>query len=699
MKALLRIVAVGLGLVLLVALGLFAYLKFAFDPNDFRAQLAREVQARTGRELHIDGDLRLSVFPWIGVELGAVRLGNAAGFTPPEFARIGAAQVRARLVPLLSGRVEVDRVRLDGLVLNLERDAQGRTNWADLAGQPSAAPPSGADDRSETAGGAPLPPLVLGGVDLNDAQIAWRDRRSGADYLLSGVALHTGRLAPGEATPVEVSARLTSVAPAVEAALHLRGEARVDTAAGRHALGGLAVELDASGAGVPGGKAALRLGGDLAADLVAGTAEIRRLSVAAYGVEAAGDARIEGLNAAPKLTATLAVGEFSPRTLVAALGGAMPPPADPAALTRASMSARIDAASDGARLSDLVLKLDDSRFEGQLAVTDYAAPALSFDLALDAIDLDRYRASPGSGAEKAGPGAPAGESAVPAIPERLSVQGEFRIGALRVSGLALSDIRLPLGIADGRAMLRPEATLYQGRYRGNIGVDGRGQSIGLSLDETLSGVHIGPLTRDLTGKPERVTGVADITARLTSSGRDAEAIKRRLNGQVKLHFADGAVKGVNVAAFMRQAEALLTGKTAPAESGPNQTDFTALDATVVVADGVARNDDLNLQSPLLRVGGVGSADLGSERIDYLVRASVVGTLTGQGGKPLDKVRGVTVPLRVSGSFDDPKYALDTEALLSDNVKQKLDEKKKEIRQKAKDKLQDELQKGLGRLFR
>lgn len=133
MKSVVRIVVIVAGVVLLLLVGLFAYLKFVFDPNDFRERIGTLVQTQTGRSFSIDGELGLSVFPWVGVEIGGARLGNAEGFSERPFARIRSAEVRALLMPLLSGRVEVDRVTLDGLELNLERNRSGADNWSDLA--------------------------------------------------------------------------------------------------------------------------------------------------------------------------------------------------------------------------------------------------------------------------------------------------------------------------------------------------------------------------------------------------------------------------------------------------------------------------------------------------------------------------------------------------------------------------------------
>ena len=273
------------------------------------------------------------------------------------------------------------------------------------------------------------------------------------------------------------------------------------------------------------------------------------------------------------------------------------------------------------------------------------------------------------------------------------------MGALKYSGLSLSDLRLALNGQGGRYRLRPEAALYGGRYRGNIALDGHGKVLSVSTDDRLEGVAIGPLLRALSGREEKLTGRADVTLKLRTAGPDAVAYKRNLDGVVALRVSDGAVKGVNIAAYLRQAQARLSGKPVAAVADTRQTDFSDLSATLSIAGGVAHNKDLSLRSPLLRVGGEGSANLNTETIDYLVRASVVGTLTGQDGKSLDRLRGVTVPIRVTGTFAEPKFALDVNSLVSGTVKEKIEEKKTEIRQKAGEALKKELEKGLGGLFR
>ena len=116
-------------------------------------------------------------------------------------------------------------------------------------------------------------------------------------------------------------------------------------------------------------------------------------------------------------------------------------------------------------------------------------------------------------------------------------------------------------------------------------------------------------------------------------------MKQTLNGKLGFAFTDGAVKGFNLAAMLRKAQAQLNGQPAPEETGPNQTDFSELSGTASVTNGIMRNRDLLAKSPLLRVQGEGDIDLPKETLDYLVTAKVVKSIEGQGGKDLADLKG------------------------------------------------------------
>jgi AsmA protein len=141
-----------------------------------------------------------------------------------------------------------------------------------------------------------------------------------------------------------------------------------------------------------------------------------------------------------------------------------------------------------------------------------------------------------------------------------------------------------------------------------------------------------------------------------------------------VHLRDGAIKGINIAEILRKARAALGKRSGEAADSKDKTDFSELSASFTIKNGVAHNDDLDLKSPLLRIGGVGDIDIGRSTISYVVKASVVATSKGQGGKELDELAGLTVPVKLSGSFDALKYEVDYRAVAGDLAKSRVGDK-------------------------
>ena len=122
------------GLIALVVIALLLVVLFV-DPNDYRADIERVVESKTGRQLTLAGDLQLTIFPWLALKAGPASLGEAPGFGDEPFVSIQEARVGVRLLPLISGKVEVGDVRLAGARIRLITDENGRNNWADLGEQ------------------------------------------------------------------------------------------------------------------------------------------------------------------------------------------------------------------------------------------------------------------------------------------------------------------------------------------------------------------------------------------------------------------------------------------------------------------------------------------------------------------------------------------------------------------------------------
>ena len=135
------------------------------------------------------------------------------------------------------------------------------------------------------------------------------------------------------------------------------------------------------------------------------------------------------------------------------------------------------------------------------------------------------------------------------------------------------------------------------------------------------------------------------------------------------------------------ANAVSTDTTQPANAS-QKTDFSELTASFKIANGVARNDDLSMKSPFIRLGGAGDIDVGAGQMNYLAKATVVASGEGQGGKDANQLKGLTVPVRLSGPFEALSYKIEFGAMLEDATKAKVEEKKQEIKAKAEEAVKD-----------
>src|SRR5688572_9887494 len=199
-----KIVLAAVAGVLALLVVAVAVVAWTFDPNDYKSVATDAFMARTGRTLTIDEDLRLTYFPWLAVQTGGVTIGSAPEFggAARPFATARRVAARVKPLPLLSRRVEVGTVELEGLTLNLARDAALRGNWEDLLAvtQEHSAPPSA------EPGTATVDELAIEGVRIRDGNVYWRENTNELRYSVTGWSLSTGGIGTGE--PIELETAL-----------------------------------------------------------------------------------------------------------------------------------------------------------------------------------------------------------------------------------------------------------------------------------------------------------------------------------------------------------------------------------------------------------------------------------------------------------------------------------------------------------
>ncbi len=675
MKAL-RIIGIALGLVLALLAAGVGVLYALFDGEKIKAEASRAVLEKTRRTLDITGKIELSVWPDVSIKLGRLSLSEPDG--KEEFLALESARVAVAVMPLLSKQVQVRRVEVNGLKTTVVKKKDGTLSIADLMG--------GKDEKQKLgAGDTATSPLNIdiAGIKVANAQFTWRDEKSGGSTTLSNLDLGTGRVQADGAKQtlamdaLALAAKGKSGADAFELKLEAPKLTLSPEKAGGESLS-LAATLTGAGRNV---AAKLLLSG------VEGSAQALKIGKLALDIDAKSGETALKVHLDSPVAANLGEQTIALEKFAGSIDLANPQmPMKQLKLPLAG-NLRADLKQQTAAL-ELATQFDESKIAAKLKVAKFAPLALGFDLDIDQLNVDKYL-PPKKAEDKA---ATEGKLDFSAL-KGLDVNGAIRIGSLQVSKLKLAKLNAKLAIAGGRLDVAPlTLNLYEGAASGSLSLNAAGNSV--ALKQNLTGISINPLMKDLADK-DLLEGRGNVALDVTSRGDSVTAMKKALGGTASVNLKDGAIKGINLAQSLRDLKAKLGAKqdtTQQAKTG-DKTDFSELTASFKIASGIAHNDDLAMKSPFLRLSGAGDIDIGGGQMNYVAKASVVGTSAGQGGKETDQLKGVTVPVRVNGPFDSLAYKIEFGSLVSDVAKAKVEEKKEEIKAKVEDKAKDKL-KGL-----
>ncbi|SDK74403.1 AsmA protein [Methylophilus rhizosphaerae] len=330
--------------------------------------------------------------------------------------------------------------------------------------------------------------------------------------------------------------------------------------------------------------------------------------------------------------------------------------------------------ADGQKLAlqGLDVKLDDTRIQGNVGISQFSKPLYTFDLNIDKLDLNRYLPQQTAAAESkpAGnaPDSHSEEQPLDLSPlKALNAQGNIRVGWLKYGKTEAKNLNIGLKSQDGLASLDPlNVDVYQGTVRGAVKVDARATP-SIAINQNLQNIAVGPLLMD-TINNDMLSGNGNLKLDVTAQGNTVTALKKSLGGLVDLRMADGAVKGIDIAGTIRDAKSklnVLKGQSDTAADQSKKTDFSELTASFNIKNGVAHNEDLAMKAPVFRLTkgeSKGDIDIGKEQINYVAKPTLVNSLKGQGGKESDELSGIGIPIKITGTFAAPKFGIDMAAL-------------------------------------
>ena len=665
-----KFVLIAVAVLVVLFIGAAIFFVATFDPNAYKEQIVAKTKEATGRDLALAGDIDLSVFPWLGFSLGSTQFGNAPGFGKAPMASVDEVDVRVALTPLLKGQVQAAKVKLNGLKVNLQKNAQGVTNWDDLVKE--------TDSEEEEVASSETPEfeLAINGVEITDAELLWQDDQAGTKIQIAPLNLTTGEIIDGKPTDVNLDLKMKNSAPAVDAEVALDTNALFDSKKQLLNLSNLVLTLKATGEPFPNGAVDLNLKSNVNGDLNSQQFTLNDTNIALTGT---GDTFAGGtmmINLDSNIVANVQTQQYESDAIRIEIDGEGEslPNGKLKALLQTALQMNLD--KETVQLSSLSIAMDDTQLNGNASIQSFEKPKIKFSLASKLLDLDKLL--PTSSTEEKAESTPADENEPIELPTEtmrdLYVNGDITVDTLKISGMTMTNVKATISAQNGLLQVTPMSmNLYDGTMKGKASVDVRGKTPKYALATDLAGVQIDKLSIDFLGEEQAyMRGISNLSLDINTTGNSVGELKRALGGKVNLNAGNGALRDKELAAKVEKAAAFMKGRE-PKPTG-EEVVFDKLFGTFNIANGLSDNKDFKLDTPLIFANGEGKIDIGQSKTDYTLSVG----LSEEPGK-------FAIPITIKGPFDDLSYGIDLQAALKAKQTAIVEEKKEELKEEIEEK--------------
>ncbi len=580
---------------------------FLLPLDTYRAPIERAASSALGREVHIRGSLGLSVYPQIGISLADVSIANAPGARNPQMVEVESVVVGAKLMPLLSRRLEITEVVLQNPVIHLEVNRDGVSNWQLGTNNNTQAKPGATNSRIASVG--------VGRLKVEGGEVTYDDATSGTSQTIKDVSL-TLSMPLSTATNVRVPLSFTGGFTYNNQPLKLKGDVQ---------------NFDA---------------------LMRAQPTQMQLDVQSNVI----NAKFQGtLGKDGAITGPISLGAHSVRSLAAWLGHPLPAGNGFGLM---ALEGQFLAADGVYSLRQTQIRFDSMSMNANLAFdTKPDVMAIKGNVTLDRLDLTPYLA-PGTetDAVEAAKTAKADTTDAPlALGGLKAVDAELTmvVGSMILPGFKLEHGVVEAGLKGG--MLKAELknlALYGGAGRGSLTVDASGDTPSIRSTLDLSGLKVQPFLNELM-TVNNVTGTGTVRFDVAGRGKTQKQLVRALNGKGEMRFADGTIAGVDLAAIARVMQSVVTAQVLTGAVGANaKTPFGQMGGSFTVKDGVLHTNDLKLTSDIVEMNGQGDVDLSAETVDFRFEP------VAKRGIPGLKLVDIGIPFLVKGPWAKPSYGPD-----------------------------------------
>jgi len=711
-------------IVAIMLVALFAFVA-TFDANNYKPEIIEQVENATGRSFTIDGDINLSVFPWVGLKVENAALGNEKGFSAEKFAAIKQLDVKINVLPLLKKEVQINVIRLHGLKVSLEVAADKTNNWSGLAksdksttdkkGKSTQEVDSDIDQASDNStSGSPLQSLKVEGFEFVDATIRYHDKSSQTIATVSSLNLTTSAITFDEEVEINFGAHVESNQPQMDTQLKLTTKLTFNQDFTVFNLREFVFTALAKANEFVAQDEQLEIKSSIDVLMEQQRVVLKSLQVSVLGTTILADITISQFLETPLIQGGVEVQPFNAREVAKRAGVTLPAMAKTDALNRVALKTKIKLRGEKLEANDFSLALDESTMTGWLHVLNMSKQQIRYELALDHININDYlppQAIIASSTEElaASESAPASQTVAVTTGDekielpvemmrKLDVQGDFRIVALTVKEYDIKQLLISLKAQQGLIAIKPlSMQVLEGQIDSAINLNVQKAVPAYVLNLKVNQIQVGPVANPFLenvqgDKPLKMDGAINLKMDIKTAGDSVNQLKQASKGSIVFDMKETRVDGFDPEFYMRKSVAEYAdsigfglSKTVMGKYKPREvTVFDRIHSTVNLAKGQARTDNFIMESKRVVITAKGHADIIKNTLDI-----VTGLQLPRSKTAAEKIFDEPQYVRIHGPFDALEYELDKKQLekssssaLKKEAKAKIDAEKKKLKAKA-----------------
>jgi len=677
MKKLVKwILRITITLVLLVVIAAFV-LPMIIDPNDYKDTIANKVKDQIGREIHLDGQIEWTVFPWLALTLNDVKLDNEKGFKGKTLAEIQKLTARVKIMPLLSKNIEIGRVAIENAQINLQITKKGNSNWQSILTNLEKG--SSSDASSESGGSSGK--FNIAGVDLKNINLNYTDLQTNTKAVVTQFSLVTGAI--NKIAPVKLDTSLHLKMPDtgldVDISADVLAKNLLSDAGIFAELNDLVVKGKLSTSSVMPLEITLQKPGNI--DLGEDTLHFPELLVALGDAKIVTDVTGKNISkTTSQISGAYQIGTFDLNEFLKKMTGAYFVTND--TFSNFSSSGSWSMGTNRMLLSNLKINYADTAINGEANINNLEKMQGTFKLQMNTFNVDAFLGNE----ETANNSDSSSSSATPDI-DFGHLNGSLAIDKLFASGTTVENLKVTVKTNGSKLVMSPiKADFYKGFLISAIKVDTKAQNNKVVIEHNMDKIHAGPLLTDLAGS-QLLTGLGDFNVDLKIDRPFSDVPLKTAHGKINYSLTDGAIYGVDVFGMMQKGLSMLYPEVKEnTVDGEKKTSFALMQIDADMDKGILTTNTLKLESPYLKVGGKLTIDLVNMTINGTIEPMLIDIPEQLVSDKYKKLLNLAIPVTLSGSLLEPKISIDAKKLLLASQKERIDKEKDKLKGKLMDSL-------------